>query len=131
MARKRRGQSAAFMRSINPHLRRRHSRKHYNGGNQMARKKYRLKASWQMNKAVLFFVFLCPFVCLGSVQDQRLFQNGIQQVFRRGLADNLADGIRGDAQVQRDEFKCAPGFQSLLRPLRPASVRAGRSHAIL
>jgi hypothetical protein len=50
MAKKRRGRSAAFMRSINPHLRnKRNSRKLIKGGNYMARKRhYRRSTSSSM-----------------------------------------------------------------------------------
>ena len=59
----------------------------------------------------------------GLLPDAELAEDQVQQVFGGGLADDFADGIDGDAQVQRDEFQ---GL--ILRAARPgcAAWRRGR-----
>ena len=41
----------------------------------------------------------------GSFSDTELAENGIEQVLRRRLADNLANGVYGDAQVHRSQLE--------------------------
>jgi hypothetical protein len=41
----------------------------------------------------------------GLLPEAELAEDDVQQVFGGGLADDFADGIDGDAQVQGNEFQ--------------------------
>src|SRR6185369_1997746 len=40
-----------------------------------------------------------------SLADAKLAKDRIQQILRRGLADDFTDGVHGDVQIQRDQFQ--------------------------
>src|SRR6185503_12525413 len=74
-----------------------------------------LKA-WWMSKLRLFFVkfqHLEELPIQGSFSDAELAKNHIQQVLRRGLANDLADGIHRDAQVHRGQFQRGASAQRI------------------
>src|ERR1700722_535082 len=45
--------------------------------------------------------------------NTKLTEDGVEQIFGRGLADDLADGVGGDAQIEGDEFESFVRAQGL------------------
>ena len=48
-----------------------------------------------------------------SFADAELAEDRVEQILGRRLADDFADGVDGEAQVERDEFERGVGAQGL------------------